>query len=326
MPDQVDVRSVEALEALEESLGRAQNGVESFLAASRAQVSTLLDWVTEREHEAQRNISQAEDRLSQAQDGLNDCASSSYDDEEEAPPDCSSWEEQVSESQRELYEASERLDEMRRVGDQMRGAAEDFLHSARELDGVSAERMRLARLYLQAKTRELHSYLAVGHSAAPAIAPARKQPDSIGTESGRPGGAIGGTPQRSRFSEKGIVSINVADIPDDEIGSLSVRDFHKYSYDEMLEGARRFDLEVRPAVEAGSGRDYFQQKDREAGADYEHGLERLYDAYFGSEPIRVTKLKGGRMEVTNGRHRLFVAKQAGIRTVHVSMVEEAGES
>ena len=326
MPDQVDVRSVEALEALEETLGRAQNGVEAFLVAARAQISTVLDWVTEREHEAQRNISQAEDRMAWAQDGLSDCANSSYDDEEEDPPDCSSWEEQISDTQRELDEAAKRLEEVRRIADQVRGAAEDFLHSARELGGVSDERMRLARLYLQAKTRELHSYLAVNHSAAPTSATTWGQPAATPITSLSSTGPTTAGSDRSRFAEKGIVAINVADIPDGEIGPLSVSDFRKYSYDEMLEGARRFDSDVRPAVEAGSGRDYFQQKDREAGSDYEHGLERLYDAYYGSEPIRVTRLKSGRMEVTNGRHRLFVAKQAGIPTVPASMAEEAGES
>jgi len=325
MPDQVDVRSVEALEAFEESLGRAQEGAEEFLAAARAQVSTVLDWITEREHEAQRNISQAEDRLGWAQDGLSDCANASYDDEDEDPPDCSSWEGQVSDSQRELDEALEHLNEVRRAADQVRSAAEDFLHSARQLDGVSRERMRLARLYLQAKTRELHSYRAVSHPAAPPSTAARARPAVTSVSSVAGVGAAAADAGISRFCERGFVAINVAEIPDEEIGSLSADDFHKYPHEEMLMGARRFDLEVRPAAEAGSGRDYFQQKDRESGADYEHGLERLYDSYYGSEPIRVTKLKSGRLEVTNGRHRLFVAKEAGIRTVPVSLVEEAGE-
>ena len=122
------------------------------------------------------------------------------------------------------------------------------------------------------------------------------------------------------------MTINVAEIPDEQIGPLSKDDFHKYSYDEMLAGALRFDREVRPAIETGSERDYFQAKDREAGSEYEHGLERLYDVFYGSEPIRLTKLKNGRLEITNGRHRLFVAKQAGIRTIPASLAEEAGES
>ena len=322
MPDQVDVRSVEVLEVFDRSLGRAQSGAQEFLLAARPQVSTVLDWVTEREHEAQRNISQAEDRLSWAQDGLSDCASSSYDDEE-GPPDCSSWEAHVSEAERELDEAVARVDGVRRIADQVRGAAEDFLHSARQLEGVSNERMRLARLYLQAKTRVLHSYLAVSPPASDA---SWGQPSGTSAPTVVGAATASAVSAPSRFSERGMVAINVAEIPTEEIGSLSVSDFHKYSYEEMLEGARRFDCEVRPAVEAGSGRDYFQQKDREAGSDYQHGLERLYDAYYGSEPIRVTRLKSGRMEVTNGRHRLFVAKQAGIRTVPASMAEEAGES
>ena len=325
MAGEVDVRSVEALEALEESLGRAQNGVETFLAEARAQTGAVLEWVTQREHDAHRAVSQAEDRLSWAQDGLSDCASSSYDDDE-GPPDCSSWEEQVSDARYELNEAVDRLVEVQRIAGQVRGAAEDFLHTARGLDRVSDEHMRLARLYLQTKARALHSYRAVGLSAAPAVAATRGASPSIPVPPASAAGPAAATSERSRFSEKGIVPIDVADVPNEEIGPLSADDFHKYSYDEMLEGARRFDREVRPAVEAGSARDYFHQKDREAGSDYQHGLERLYDAYYGSEPIRVTRLKSGRMEVTNGRHRLFVAKQAGIRTVPASMAEEAGES
>lgn len=323
MSDQVDVRSVEGLAVLEESLGRAQNRVEEFLETARAQVSSLLEWITEREHDAQRAISEAEARLGWAQDGLSDCANSGYD-EDENPPDCTSWEDQIYSTRQEVSAAEVRLEEVRRVADELLRAAEDFLHSARELDGVSEQRMRLARLYLQAKTRDLHSYLAVSQSAAPYSAAASGGgATSLGSLNGVASSTA--TSQCSRFSEKGFVSINVSDIPSDEIGSLSEGDFRKYSYAEMQEGARRFDLEVRPAVEAGAGRDFFKQKDREAASDYEHGLERLYDSYYGSEPIRVTRMKSGRMEVTNGRHRLFVAKQAGIATVPVSLVEEAGE-
>ena len=54
-------------------------------------------------------------------------------------------------------------------------------------------------------------------------------------------------------------------------------------------------------------------------------MERLFDVFYGSERIRVTRLKGGRFDVTNGRHRLFVAKQLGIKTVPVSLVEEVIE-
>ncbi len=324
MAHQVEVRSVDALLDFERSLGRTRGDVDVFLASARAQTSTVLDWITEREHEAQRSVSHAEDRMSLAQDGLSDCLNSCYDDED-GPPDCSSWEYQVSDIRREMEEATERLDNVRRVAAQVRTAAEDFLRSARGLGSVADEQMRLACLYLQAKTRELNSYLTATPTEASPVAPWES------SMTGSLASAASSVPfvamsSASRFSEKGIVSVNVADIPDEEIGALSVNDFHKYPYEEMLTGARRFDLEVRPAVEAGRGRDYFHQKDIEAAREYEHGLERLYDAYYGSEPIRLTKLKNGRIEVTNGRHRLFVAKQAGVRTVPASMAEEASDS
>lgn len=324
MPEQVNVRSVEALESFEGALSRAQDEALEFLTTARAQVSTMLDWITEREHQAQRSVSEAEDHLSCAQDNLTQALNEPYD-EDEGPPDCSEFEEQVSDAGRELDAAVERREEVQRLAGQVRTAAEDFLHSARQLHGISGERMRMAQLFVRAKARELRSYLAVTQSSPISILPglsAGPAGSSVQTNGRR--GSAGASPPR--FAEKGMVSIGVDDIPDEEIGLLTKEDFRKYSYDEMLEGARCFDRDVRPAVETGSGRDYFQAKDRETGSDYEHGLERLYDAYFGSEPIRVTRLSSGRLEVTNGRHRLFVAKQAGVRTVPVSLVEETGGS
>jgi hypothetical protein len=329
MSNQVDVRSVEALEGFEESLGRAQDGLQEFLATAKAQVSTLLDWINDREHEAQRNLSRAEERLEWARSGLADCQDSGSYDDEEGPPDCSSWEDEVSFAQREMNEALDRLDLVRRVRDEMRGAAEDFLGGARELRTVSDERMRLARLYLQAKSRELHAYLSVaspvGATGFASSPHASDGTTGIAFSTGLPASRHV-VERKSRFAERGVVPVSLDDIPAEALGFLSKDDFRKYSYDQMLNGVRRFDREVRPAVEAGQGRDYFRAKDREVGVDYQHGLERLYDAFYGSEPIRVTKLKSGRYDVTNGRHRLFVAKQAGLRSLPMRVSEETTDT
>jgi ParB-like chromosome segregation protein Spo0J len=56
--------------------------------------------------------------------------------------------------------------------------------------------------------------------------------------------------------------------------------------------------------------------------DYEHGLERLYDAFYGSDPIRLTKRLDGRYEVTGGYHRLLVARETGLEKIAASVAEE----
>src|SRR5579884_3556330 len=159
MADGVHVRSVEALEGFETCLGRAQDDTQEFLASARAQVSTILDWITDQEHAAQRTISQAEDHLNSAQDNLTEALNAPYDDDED-PPDCSAEEAEVSEAEGELQSAIDRSEEVRRIAEEVRTTAEDFLDSARQLDEISGERLRMAQLYVRAKVVELSSYIA----------------------------------------------------------------------------------------------------------------------------------------------------------------------
>jgi hypothetical protein len=74
-------------------------------------------------------------------------------------------------------------------------------------------------------------------------------------------------------------------------------------------------------VEKGAGVDDFQNLDLQRGVNYAHGSQRVYEAFYGQEPIRLNKI-GDRYEVVNGYHRLYVAKEMNLSTVPARVIEK----
>jgi hypothetical protein len=304
---------VEALDALEHAIGRAQGDASEVLAAARAEIASVLDWLIRKEHEAQRRISGCESDLDSARATLDNCERSGYDDE---PPDCSDCEAAVARAETDLAEAEARMREVRDCAERFRDAESYFLDQARRLQMVADNQMNGARTFLRAKVQELQRYLATAALSDGGSVPAGVPPRASETSAAPT--SVGA----SRFREKGIISVPLDSIALGESEVAGEDDYHKVPYETMLEGVRRFDREVRPAVERGAGSDYFREKDRQTGATYEHGLERLYDAFYGGEAIRLTRMRDGRYDVTNGYHRLRAARDAGLRSVPASVVEE----
>jgi hypothetical protein len=123
------------------------------------------------------------------------------------------------------------------------------------------------------------------------------------------------------WADQGIRDVPLAqvDLRDSPVHDTS--DFHKVSREEMVEGFRKLEEEVRPAVERGATGDYFSQLDKEQGLDYEHGYRRVYDAFYGDSCIRLEKV-GDSYAVVNGYHRLAVARELGLKTVPAQVIEE----
>jgi len=67
---------------------------------------------------------------------------------------------------------------------------------------------------------------------------------------------------------------------------------------------------------------YFFSLDQQAGVSYANGLLRVYEAFFGSEPIHLSRVKGApQWTVGNGRHRILVAKELGWKAIPAQTVE-----
>jgi hypothetical protein len=89
----------------------------------------------------------------------------------------------------------------------------------------------------------------------------------------------------------------------------------------MVDGVRRFAKTVLPAVRNRANAEDFDELDRQNGVDYEHGIRRIYDAFYGNDPIRLEKI-GNTYKVVGGYHRLHVAKELGLTEIPASVVEK----
>ena len=136
------------------------------------------------------------------------------------------------------------------------------------------------------------------------------------------------SPGPSRFPKqpnrhgRPIVEVELSDI--DLLSGNRVtgsEDFRKVSYEQMLDGCRKLDAVVRPAVASGATADYFSEMDQREGLGAHNGYRAVYDAFYG-DPIALD-LHEGRLRITDGSHRLHAAKQIGLTSVPAIVLAKA---
>ncbi len=133
--------------------------------------------------------------------------------------------------------------------------------------------------------------------------------------------AMQGTSDGGNWMERGIVDVPVADLPASE-GVNSPEDFdHHITHDDAVESLKRLQ-DIKPLVDQGYTGDDFYKLDQANRLDYAHGQQRIYDLYYGDDAIRLTK-DGDKYDITHGRHRIFAAKELGLKTIPASVVERS---
>lgn len=91
------------------------------------------------------------------------------------------------------------------------------------------------------------------------------------------------------------------------------QDFTKMSIGDMRVALNLLEARVQPAVAAGATRDDLVGLDRERGmanAPVTHA--GVYDLFYGSDRIRLDRNRDGTFSVTNGGHRIWLARRMGI--------------
>lgn len=124
----------------------------------------------------------------------------------------------------------------------------------------------------------------------------------------------------SRWMELGIQDVEIQKLPDiEEI--TGEKDFGKVSKDAMEAGIKRYS-EMKQIIDSGEGnhREYWAKIDKAKGLEYSNGYQRIYESFYGNDPIRIER-DGDKHTVINGRHRVWLAKQMGIKTLPASIVE-----
>ncbi len=95
----------------------------------------------------------------------------------------------------------------------------------------------------------------------------------------------------------------------------AVVDYKKVDKETMRLGMIRLRTEVLPCLsdETGlRGSSYFSEMDRASSQSYEHGLQRIYDAFFGESHVQLERGRTADLfGITNGRHRIKLAQELG---------------
>ena len=100
--------------------------------------------------------------------------------------------------------------------------------------------------------------------------------------------------------------------------------FQKIPYETMRRGLEIFRTEILPWVRdklTNNLSEHFGRMDRDSGASYENGLQRIYEAFFGQHDY-IYLVRGRnqlKFTVQNGRHRIKAAQDLGWPAVPVQV-------
>jgi hypothetical protein len=231
--------------------------------------------------------------------------------------------------------AEEARDELSRIGtvlSSLEDARAQFQREARAIQRMGEENVAQARQFLRTVQEDLQAYLAkdiAGGGSFSARAHGGFAAVTAPQESAPPAAPGSSGPEPARFPlPQGFTWLPIDTIDTSELGKdLAGPDaWQKTSIDQMREGFNLLHNEVLKTFQffgTGAGRDWFAAQDRSKGKTYEEGTERVFDAFFGNDPIAISRANDGKLHsIANGRHRIAVARHLGWTAVPVIFTDQ----
>lgn len=314
MSASANVRSIEALSEFRGALAHFTSEVQNSLNATQLEIRRTQQWLAERERYWQRQVSRCEEALQRAESALARCENSGYYDHQTGRsyvPDCRQYQQAVQQAQRYLRQAQSELRTVQQAIKAVERAAADYQRQAQRMATMLSGDLPKAAALLGRSIAILQSYLSM---SAPSDSGA-----SLGASSSSSSSTT--TPTSSNWVEQGIIDVPISQIDTSDSSVQGAQDFRKVSHEQMVDGLQKLEEVVRPAVQNGADGDYFSELDAEEGLDVADGYRRIYDAFYGGEPIRLERI-GERYQVTNGQHRLFVAQELGLESIPASVTSQ----
>ena len=317
MSTSANVKSIQALADLKTMLARYGGDVQETLQRMTRTIEQTRHTLTERQNHWRMQVRRCEEQLAQARAALTHCQNSAYTDREgrRHVPDCRRFEQTVSDARRQLDAANQALRNVEQAIKQVEAAVHGYEQHARRLSNFVNNDLKSGQALLERKITTLQAYVAGGLIGG-AVGLVANVLSNIDAASPLPGPTSIGV-----WQELGIVDVPLTQI---DLGDSHVHgpdDFKKVPVETMLSGLQKLESTVRPAVEKGAAGDYFCALDTQHGLDYQDGYRRVYDAFYGDEPIRLEKMNG-RYQVVNGYHRLFAVQQLGLTTIPASVIAQ----
>jgi len=311
MDSPIKVRSVQALRDLKGAVERFDQESIAALRAAEQELQATERWLQERLSYWRSQVLQWEEAVRVAGAALRICqASASYDPRTGASyvPNCSAQQATLAQAQAKVLEAQRQLSNVQTWQDMVRQAATAYRDQVIQVTRMLPTVLPSARIFLGNKVTELETYAAAGTLSDARISSGTAAPHpTAGVQSPTP--ASSGTWSTPEIQ---MVTLDQIDVSTSSV--TGPQHFHKVSPQDMIEGFQKLQQVVMPAVAQGADGDYFAHLDTAQGLAYVHGYQRIFDVFYGDEAIRLEKL-GGTYHIINGQHRLFLARQLGIKAI-----------
>jgi hypothetical protein len=200
-----------------------------------------------------------------------------------------------------------------------RDAHERAAGASARVSEVAARVSQLNRAHITAATSQVSSARAQLSAMSRALDGYRSGGGDLGG-----GGSHGGSIPRAgggSLADLGLADLEVssADLDDNPIlddarsqgtfgkGGLSRADYRW--------AIQTWNDTVGPGVAGGRTREEFVERDSQANAKPLRRTADVYDMFLGSDRIRANRQPDGSLDIVNGRHRLLIARELGIKTL-----------
>jgi hypothetical protein len=220
-----------------------------------------------------------------------------------------------------LGAAEARLDRVRDLQSDLEAQCVSFRAEIAPLRRLAADGLPGASEELGRLVDALYGIRAVqppGTLAEPAAAPVAQTPATTSSPSAVEPAAYDGTGQPL---PRGFVWVPIDEIRSRELLELPTRaEFRNIAYDEVVRGFETLRRSVLPAIRPGGGID----PSLEAGwgaADLAADPHNIFQGFFGSEQIHLSRRAGMKYGIVNGRHRIRVALDLGWTAIPASIDE-----
>lgn len=343
MSGAVHIKNLHVLSGMRNAIHRFGGNVVESLDRTENALRGTIDDMQQKLVRAQRDLEYCQQSVQYAQDAVEDCENQETDDNDENPPDCGQEYDDLRLAKRERANAEKQLNLTRMWLSRVEKQIQDYRNMAGHMKRLATQRSAQGIAILQNKISEVEKYQSIQTiSAANSITGSVAGSDQssmhnpylhgsgvtsletakmdhgrvLRTDNQNPGLPTDGG---HKWIEIGIQNVDLKYLP--SIDDIDESQFSKVSMRDMQAGLQRYQ-EMQRLVDLGqeNTREHWARVDREKGLDYSEGYQRVYEAFYGTEPIRLNK-DGDKYTVENGRHRLWLAKRMGISVLPASIVE-----
>jgi hypothetical protein len=302
MEGQVDVRCFGLLYELDWAMGRFANVALESLQVVEQDVRRAMEEIDDRKRYGERNIRYWREAYEEAGDS---------EDKRYAA--------------RRLESAEDTLRRTCHLAKHLQDRIQAYQRQADKLRELATGETIKARHYLRQSLEHLQTYTSVQLSSSSGSGPSENvlinsstsvtgaQPSNTNHQ----GITFTNCPLPKGYRWVGLDEVNLKEIPDN-------MKFEKIDSQEMKTGLCTLQQKVLPSIQEKPERDsgYFNDIDRKADREYQHGQQRVYDAFFGQDHIRLERLEGDPCySITNGRHRIKIAQELGWDAIPAKTVD-----